>query len=116
MGHILTPNGLNADPDKLKAIMKMENPTDVAGVQRLIGTVNYLACILRNLSSVCDETRKWIKKDVKFCWTSHHDHSIQQNKADVTTVHVLRYFDRQMDVTLQCDASVKGLGASLMQQ
>ena len=55
MGHILTPNGLKADPDKLKVILKMENPTDVAGVPRLIGTVNYLARFLPNLSSVCGE-------------------------------------------------------------
>ena len=116
MGHILTPNGLKADPDKLKAILKMENPTDVAGVQRLIGTVNYLARFLPNLSSVCDELRQLTKKDVEFCWTSHHDHAIQQIKAAITTAPVLRYFDPQMDVTLQCDASEKGLGASLMQQ
>ena len=116
MGHILTPNGLKTDPDKLKAILKMENPTDVAGVQRLIGTVNYLARFLPNLSSVCDELRQLTKKDVEFCWTSHHDHAIQEIKAAIATVPVLRYFDPQKDVTLQCDASEKGLGASLMQQ
>ena len=116
MGHILSPNGLKADPDKLKAILKMENPTDVAGVQRLIGTVNYLARFLPNLSSVCDELRQLTKKDVEFCWASHHHHDIQQTKAAITTALVLRYFDPQMDVTLQCDASEKGLGASLMQQ
>ena len=116
MGHILTLNGLKADPDKLKAILKMENPTDVTGVQRLIGTVNYLARFLPDLPSVCDELRQLTKKDVEFCWTSHHDHAMQQIKAAITTAPVLRYFDPQMDVTLQCDASEKGLGASLMQQ
>ena len=116
MGHILTPNGLKADPDKLKAILKMENPTDVAGVQRLIGTVNYLARFLPNLSSVCDELRQLTKKHVEFCWTFHHDYAIQQIKAAITTAPVLRYFDPRMDITLQCDASEKGLGASLMQQ
>ena len=81
MGHIVTLNKLKADP-KLKFYWKMENPTDVAGVQRFIGTVNYLVHFLPNLSSICDELRQLIKKDVEFLDT-HHDHAIQQIKAAI---------------------------------
>jgi len=42
-GHLITPDGIQADPDKVKAILEMPAPTDAKGVQRFIGMVNYLS-------------------------------------------------------------------------
>lgn len=39
MGHILTSDGLKADPNKIKAVTEMPKPTDVPGVQCLMGMV-----------------------------------------------------------------------------
>jgi len=41
MGHLLTLEGVKADPDKVKAIVDMPLPHDVTSVQRLLGFVNY---------------------------------------------------------------------------
>ena len=35
IGHVLTSEGVKADPDKVEAIFKMDRPTDIAGVQRM---------------------------------------------------------------------------------
>ena len=43
IGHLLTADGLKIDPEKVRAIGHMPKPTDVKGVQRLLGMVNYLA-------------------------------------------------------------------------
>lgn len=39
--------GVKADPNRVKAILKMERPTDVAAVWRLVGLVNYQSKFLR---------------------------------------------------------------------
>ena len=41
IGHLLTDKGLKPDPGKIKAVLEMPKPTDVARIQRLIGFVNY---------------------------------------------------------------------------
>ena len=41
IGHVLTPEGSKPDPTKAEAILKMERPSDVAAVQRLVGLVSY---------------------------------------------------------------------------
>jgi len=41
MGHLLTPEGVKADPAKVKAIADMPLPHDVTRMQRLLGFVNY---------------------------------------------------------------------------
>ena len=38
-GHRLTKEGLKPDPAKLRAIMNMKKPDDVAAIQRLMGMV-----------------------------------------------------------------------------
>lgn len=37
IGHVLTDKGLKPDPGKIQAMLEMPKPTDVAGVQRLMG-------------------------------------------------------------------------------
>ena len=41
MGHRITKDGLQSDPEKVKAIAKMAAPTNVEELRRYIGMVNY---------------------------------------------------------------------------
>ena len=50
MGHTLTENGVEPDPDKVAAITGMPKPTDKAGVQRFLGMCQYLSKFCHNLS------------------------------------------------------------------
>ena len=43
IGHVATDEGLKADQAKVKAIADMPTPTDVAGVHRFLGMVQYLS-------------------------------------------------------------------------
>lgn len=43
IGYTITAEGLKPDPEKVKAVLNMPNPTDVAGARRFIGFVTYLA-------------------------------------------------------------------------
>ena len=67
------------------------------------------------LSEVCEPLRKLTLPDVAWFWTNLHDSAVQQVKRLVTNAPVLKNFDSTKGVTLQCDASDKGLGAVLMQ-
>uniref|UniRef100_A0A803JSR1 ribonuclease H n=1 Tax=Xenopus tropicalis TaxID=8364 RepID=A0A803JSR1_XENTR len=116
MGHLLTAEGLRPDPDKVKAILEMPNPEDVQVVQRILGFVNYLSKFLPHLSDVCKPLRRLTDKDSVWVWQSSNDKSMEQIKKLVTAQPVLRYYDVNEEVTVQCDASEKGLGATLMQQ
>ena len=52
MGHVISEKGLQADPAKVKAVLEMPTPTDVASVRRFIGFTNYLSKVLPQLSAV----------------------------------------------------------------
>ena len=72
MGHRLTTKGLLPDPVKVQAVTAMQRPTDVAGVQRPLGVVTYLAKFLAHLSTICEPLRRLTDKDAVFDWLPKH--------------------------------------------
>ena len=92
IGHLLTPDGVKADPAKIKAILEMEKPNDVSGVQRLIGMVKYLGKFLSSLSDICEPLRRLTHKDAAWNWNSEHDEAFQNIKNAVTKAPVLKFF------------------------
>ncbi|CAC5398223.1 unnamed protein product [Mytilus coruscus] len=111
----LLAEGVKPDHEKIAAIVNMEKPTNVKGVQRLLGMINYLTKFLENLSDISEPIRKLTHKENAWNWTFEHDKAFEMIKKAVTKTPVLKYFDSKSETTLQCDASEKGLGASLMQ-
>ena len=115
IGHIATSKGLRADPNKVKAITEMPRPTDVAGVQRLLGMSQYLAKFLPHLSDLTKPLRELTHKEVEWVWDQPQERAFRQLQEAITSTPVLRYYNLAEEVTIQCDTSQAGLGAALMQ-
>ena len=58
-GHLLTREGLRVDPKKVEAIEKMPEPGDAKAVQRLLGSVNYLAKFVPHLSDILSRAHQY---------------------------------------------------------
>ena len=116
MGHILAQDGLRADDETLRAFSEMPTPCDKQGVSRILGMINYLQRYSPNLSSISKPLRDLLIEDT-FSWNDDvHGSSLEAIKHALTSEPVLlRYFDPEKEVTLQCDASKSGLGACIMQ-
>ncbi|XP_030853177.1 uncharacterized protein K02A2.6-like [Strongylocentrotus purpuratus] len=116
LGHIVTDKGLKVDPEKVKAILEMPNPSDPTEVQRLQGSVNYLARFLPMLSDMFEPLRRLTHKDADWEWTSEHERAMSRVKESLTRAPVLAYYSPDLPLTIQCDASKSGLGAVLLQK
>lgn len=68
VGHLITKDDLKPDPEKVKAVNEMPKPTDVAGVRRFLGFVNYPSKFLPSLSDICEPLRKLTVKDTVWNW------------------------------------------------
>ena len=94
----------------------MPTPTDVASVRRFIGFTNYLSKFLPQPSDPLEPLCKLTSPDVEWFWTDKHVSAVRQVKLLVTKAPVLKFFDSTESLTLQCDASDKGLRAVLLQK
>ena len=116
MGHLFTDQGLKANPLKVEAICIMPPPSNKEGVQRLLGTVNYLAKLVSNMSEITAPLRSLMRSDVEWSWDpTAHGESFEAIKRTLQNAPVLRYFDNRKPVVVQCDASQSGLGCTILQ-
>ena len=93
----------------------MPRPTDVHGVQRLIGVVTYRSKFLPQLSTACEPLRRLTNSNSVFDWLPQHEDALVSIQKLIPQALVLRYFDVSKEVTIECDRSDVGLGAILTQ-
>ena len=110
--------GMHPDPKKVQGITKMTVPKDKQQLQSFLGMVNYMGTFIPNLSHHTEPLRAMLKKDNVFHWDDQQTRSFQQVKTLIAKANTtpLRYYDRNLPVTVQADASLRGLGACLIQQ
>ena len=70
---------------------------------------------IQNLSSLSALLRGLTKKNAGYQWSEEHQEAFEAIKAAISEHTTLAYFDTTQPMTLQVDASMKGLGASLLQ-
>ena len=116
MGHKLTREGLCPDPAKVKAIIDMPRPDNKKAVERFLGCLQYLSCFMPQLATVAAPLRLLTEQSAIFTWQTKQEEAFQSLKTMITNVPVLKFYDVKEEVTLQCDASEKGLGGTLLQK
>ena len=86
--------------------------------QSFLGMVNYMGTFIPNLSHHTELLRTILKKDNVFHWEEQQTRSFQQVKTLIAKANTtpLRYDDRNLPVTVQVDASLRGLGACVIQK
>ena len=77
-----------------------------------------MGTFIPNLSHHMEPLQAMLKKDNVFHWEEQQTWSFQQIKSLIAKANdtPLRYYDRTLPVTVQADASLRGLGVCLIQQ
>jgi hypothetical protein len=115
LGHIVSAKGLRPDPDKVQAIKDMPDPKDKLGIQRLLGSLNFLRGFIPDTAEITAPLRALLKDGTVWEWGDDQRLAMSQVKKLLTSEPLLQYFDVSKETTLQVDSSQSGLGAVLMQ-
>ena len=94
----------------------MPPPTCKRQVQSFIGMVNYLSKFSAHLSELAEPIRELSKEKVPFNWRPEHQESFKLVKKEIAAAPILAYYNPRKATVLQTDASIKGLGACLLQE
>lgn len=116
MGHIVSNEGVKADPEKIKAIVEMETPSDSRAVQRFLGMANYMLSFLPNLADVTLPLREVIKKSNRFVWMESQQEAFDLVKKKLAEAPTLAIYDPEKEVAIYTDASDRGIGAVMLQE
>ena len=91
----------------------MTAPKDKQQLQSFLGMVNYMGTFIPNLSHHTEPLRAMLKKDNVFHWEDQQTRSFQQVRTLIvkTNTTLLRYYDRNLPVTVQVDAFSQRAGS-----
>ena len=115
VGHVFTDLGLKANPNKVEAIQQFPTPVDLPGLRRFLGMANYLSKFVPALSKMVEPLRRLTQKDTPWMWSDDCDKAVQDVRSAITNAAILKYFDPEGQCKVQCDASLNGLGAVVLQ-
>lgn len=125
LGHILTPDGVRTDPEKVAAIRDWPTPLTLRGLRQFTGLaayyrrfVKHFAAIAKPLYRLIGDAAREGKKQKRLgdSWTMEHEQAFQRLKQCLSTAPTLGYPIFSLPFILETDASGKGLGAILSQK
>ncbi|GAA5825846.1 hypothetical protein JCM11251_000024 [Rhodosporidiobolus azoricus] len=120
LGHVISREGIEADPSKIETIKNWAKPSTVTQVRGFLGIVQYLRKFIPQLAEhtavLTPLTRKGLTR-VDHLWTTKEDGAFEAIKRSVTSLPVLKPVDQASGVPiwLMTDASKVGIGAVLLQ-
>ena len=99
----------------MEAIDKMDPSGSLADLQSFLGMTQFLSRFVPNLASISSSLWDLTKESSDFQLVPEHQSAVDRIKDAITSAGSLQYFHSAKPVTIQVDASLCGLGASLIQ-
>jgi hypothetical protein len=117
LGHIITQQGVKADPTKVEAVAKYPQPRDPHELRSFLGMSNYFRRYIKQYALIAEPLTRLLKKECDYVWGEQQAQAFQKLKTALTTAPVLKLPDWQSDSPFEitCDASYQGISGVLMQ-
>jgi len=116
LGHVVSKDGTSADPSKIEAVLKWEQPTNVREIRSFLGLASYYRRFVGGFSKLSGPLTTLTKKNARYVWTEECEESFQELKWRLVIAPVLTLPSDSGGFVIYNDASKKGLGCVLMLQ
>jgi hypothetical protein len=115
LGHIISKDGIEVDPESVEAIREWSMPKNVIEVRYFMGFVGYYKRLIVGFSKIAHPITSLQRKGMKFQWASDYERSFQHLKQLLTSATILRIIDPNEDFIVCTDACNEGMGGVLSQ-
>lgn len=113
LGYVIDKSGLKTCPTKVEAILGAPAPTDVLGVKRFLGVVNYYRNFIPGASALLSPLHELLRTGAEWEWGKRQQEAFRSVKDALASERVLAHFDPDAPLVLTVDAGPCGLGAVL---
>ena len=107
--------GIQMDPEKVKAIQEWTAPTTVKGVRGFLGFANFYRRFIQNFSKTVRPLNQLTQKGVPFVWTKECQENFDLLKEKFSTGPVLSPFSPERTTVVETDSSGYNIGGVLSQ-
>ena len=127
LGHIVSSEGIETDPDKIRAVKEWPRPQTLQELRRFTGFSSYYRKFIKGYAGVAkplheltgilanQKPRRGKKAKIGDLWKEEHETAFQELKKRFTETPILGFPNFELPFVLETDASEQGLGAVLSQ-
>ena len=120
LGYTVSKDGVKIDNSRIQPILDLKPPTNVKGVQSIIGMFNFNRNFIKNFAAITKPLYQLLKKEQKFKWTQECQNSLDALKKALTEAPILCIPDiedknKSFSLKVEVDSSGVGWGAVLSQ-
>ncbi|KAL0416543.1 UNVERIFIED_CONTAM: Transposon Tf2-12 polyprotein [Sesamum latifolium] len=110
LGHVVSKEGVQPDPAKVRAILEWEPPKNVSEVRSFLGLAGYYRRFVKDFSVVAKPLTNLLKKNTPFNWNDRCAQSFEELKRRLTSAPILALPSGDGGYVVYTDASRQGLG------
>lgn len=116
VGHLISKDGIQSDPEKVRAVQEWPVPTTVKEVQAFLGFANYNRDYVPMYSQKANPLTELTKKDTLFKWGEAQQQAFESIKESLGKNTLLKTFQGNQPTKMETDASDKALGGCILQR
>ncbi|XP_050942184.1 transposon Tf2-1 polyprotein isoform X1 [Cucumis melo] len=114
LGHFISEQGIEADPEKIRAVSEWPTPANVREVRGFLGLTGYYRRFVKNYGTIAAPLTQLLKKGA-YKWGEEEEAAFGKLKRAMMTLPVLTMPDFSLPFEIESDASGFGVGAVLTQ-
>ena len=115
LGHVVSPEGIAPDDDKIAAVRDFPRPHSVKTVRSFLGLANYYRRFIKDFAKIVSPLNQLLRNDHKFLWTDAYEQAFKALKEALISAPILAFPDFKETFHLYTDVSNEGVGVTLGQ-
>jgi transposase InsO family protein len=116
LGYVISRDSIKPDPNRIKSIIDMPQPTNISELRSFLGAVNFYAKFVKRMHTLRGPLDELLKKDVPWTWDSLHQQQFIKLRDIMSSDLLLTPFNPNLEIIVAGDASKHGIGAIIMHQ
>lgn len=115
LGHIVTRDGVQPNPDKIETIRKWPIPTDEKQLRGFLGILGYYRKFIKDFAKIAKPLTQALRKGEKIIHNKEFVEAFERCRNILTSSDILQYPEFDKPFVLTTDASNYAVGAVLSQ-
>ena len=110
LGHVISKNGLEADPEKIKAFQEFPVPPNKTHVKSFLGLCSYYRRYFKKFAMIAQPLLKASETKSSFTWREETQEAFESLKKQLPSTPILAFADVKEPFILYTDASLTAMG------
>ena len=104
-GEVISREGVQPDPQKIKALTDMPMPKNKKELQAFLGIINYLGKLFLGTADICDPLCKLTSSKVTWTWNASYQSLFNKANSLIKADMCMKFYDDTKPFYLETDTS-----------